>query len=319
MKRFILLALPAFVLALALAGCGSDPTSPAAENATSLESAAIQAALAEVPELAETETYESPGEAEFADAYAGESLFSTAAEIHPVFFYRLITKRERDVKVVTESDTVFETARVRVEDRFAGSFNIITVDSTDTGVVVNRLKKPLRDVGVMRAVFRRPVDWETDDAALGDSARERDGRCRGWRLVAVSNRQIASPEHTAQIVSVRLQARSGLDATITDPRELMRFPAALPKVVAGEPVKVTVQVSDPTDKVFLLCGWGRLRLRPAAEGGFEGGFKAPYDWRRFRIGVNALDRGTLFDDAAPYDSDFWGLLALAVPPTVAQN
>ena len=323
MKRFVLLALPALALVFGLAGCGSDPTSPPAGNNASLESPAIQAAMAEVPELADVETYEAPGEAEFADAYAPAGMFSTEAAIHPVFFYRVIRERQRDVQIETERDTVFETARVRVVDRFAGSFNIVAADSVDTGVVVSRIRKPLRDVGVMRAVFRRPIDWEREDPVTNEIAsdgdRERHRRCRGWRLVAVSSRQIASPEHTAKIVSVRLEARSGLDVTITDPRELMRFPNGLPKVVAGEPVKVTVQVEDPTDRLFLLCGWGRLRLRPVADGVFEGGFKAPYDLRRFRVGVNALDRGTLFDDAAPYDSDFWGLLAHTAPPTLAGN
>jgi hypothetical protein len=319
MKRFTILALPALALALALAGCGSDPTSPPAQPAASLENQAIQAAMAEVPELAETETYETPGDAEFADALAPAGTFSTEAAIRPLFFYRTIREHERDVQVVIERDTLFETARVRIEDRFAGGFHLVTADTTDTGVVVSRIRKPLHDVGVMRAVFRRPVDWEKMDPAVGDSERERERRCRGWRLVAVSNREIASPEHTAKIVSVRLQTDSGLDVTIADPRELMRFPNGVPRIVAGEPVKVTVQVEDPADPVFLLCGWGRLRLRPVSEGVFEGGFKAPYDLRRFRLGVNALDRGTIFDDAAPYDSDFWGLLAHTAPPMMAGN
>ena len=320
MKRFVLLALPA--LALALAGCGSDdPTSPPAGNDAALEQQAIEATMAEIPELAESETYEAPGEGEFTDAYAPEGLFSTAEAVRPVFFYRTIREHTRDIRIETERDTAFETARVRVVDHFAGGFHLVVADSTDTGVVVSRIRKPLRDVGVMRAVFRRPLDWDRMDPATGDSDddRERDRRCRGWRLVATSNREIASPEHTAKIVSVRLEAASGLDLTITDPLALMRFPGELPRVFAGEPVKVTVQVEDGRDPVYLLCGWGRLRLKPVAEGVFEGGFKAPYDLRRFRIGVNVLDRGTLFDDAAPYDSDFWGLLAHTVPPTVASQ
>jgi hypothetical protein len=318
MKRFLLLALPA--LALALAGCGSDdPTSPPAGNDAALEQQAIAATMAEVPELAETETYELPGEAEFADAFAPAGQFATAAAIRPVFFYRTIREHTRDIHIETERDTAFETARVRVVDHFAGGFHLVVADSTDTGVVVSRIRKPLRDDGVMRAVFRRPLDWDRMDPATGDSTgdRERDRRCRGWRLVATSHREIASPEHTTKIVSVRLEAASGLDLLITDPLALMRFPGELPRVFAGEPVKVTVQVEDPTDHVFLLCGWGRLRLRPVADGVFEGGFKAPYDLRRFRIGVNALDRATLLDDVAPYDSDFWGLLGHTVPPMMA--
>lgn len=228
MKRFLLLALPAF--ALVLAGCGGDdPTSPPAGNDAALEQQAIAATMAEVPELAESETYEAPGEAEFADASAPEGRFATAEAIRPVFFYRTIREHTRDIHIETERDTAFETARVRVVDRFAGGFHLVVADSTDTGVVVSRIRKPLRDVGVMRAVFRRPIDWERDDhrddgTAMTDDDRERNRRCRGWRLVAVSNREIASPEHTAKIVSVRLEAASGLDVTVTDPLALMRFP-----------------------------------------------------------------------------------------------
>lgn len=325
MKRFILLALPALVFALAVAGCGSDPVSPPTDSGASLESQAIQAALDETPEVAEFDAYELPGESELSDPYGSSAglsaaeAFSTVEAVRPVFFFRVIRQHERDVHVELSSETEFEVAHVRVEDRFAGTFNIVTADSTDTGVVYHRIAKPLRDRGILRAVFHRVPDWDKESSGVSAEERERDRRCRGWRLVAVSNREIASPEHTAKILSVRLQSRSGLDVTIADPLALMRFPGAVPKVLPGEPVKVTVQTEDPRDRVFLLCGWGRLPLRPVAEGTFEGGFHAPFDLRRFRLGVNAIDQATLHDEAAPYDSDFWGLLAMTVPPVVAEN
>jgi hypothetical protein len=310
MKRVLLLALPALVSGLLVVGCGKDPVSPTTGSGANVESQAIEYEMAQTPDLADIDTYETPGESEFADELGSSAPFSTEAAIRPVFFFRVITERTRDIHIETEKDTSYEIARVRVEDRLAGTFNLVTRDSTDTGVVRRLIKKRLHDVGVMQARFRR---------RLGEDYGMMADRSRGWRLVAVSNREIASPEHTAKILSVRLEAQSGLDVTLTDPQLLMRFPEGLPKAVAGEPVKVTVQVQDPTDVVYMLVGWGRQRLHPVSEGVFAGSFRAPYQLRLFRVGVNALDRGTLFDDQAPYDSDFWGLLGRTAPPTLAAN
>ncbi len=314
MKRVTLLALPALLLSLGLASCSKDPVSPSSGSGpgASLETAAIQAALDQTPELADVDTYEAPGEGELADATAPTGSFSTAAATNPVFFFRVIRERTHSVQITTERDSAFEFAAVRVEDRLSGTLNLVTVDSVDTGIVRRIVKKPLRDLAVMRARFRRPLGVDQDAEAMRD-------RCRGWRLVAVSNREVASPEHSAKIVSVRLEAASGLAVTVTDPLALMRFPEALPRVAVGEPVKVTVEVADPTNVVFLLAGWGRQRLHEVSPGIFAGGFRAPVELRRFRVGVNALSRGTLADDAAPYDSDFWGLLARTAPPMTAAN
>jgi hypothetical protein len=70
--------------------------------------------------------------------------------------------------------------------------------------------------------------------------------------------------------------------------------------------------------VFLLAGWGHQRLRSTTEG-FVGTFRTPYDLRLFRFGVNVLDHATLFTDDGAYDSDFWGIPARTVLPSVAAN
>jgi hypothetical protein len=321
MKRpFLLLPLLAAVGGFALAGCGHDAGAPPTAPGSSGDSQTFDQMMAQEPALADNDTYEAPGDASVPDSWSASGGLSTEAAIQPIFFFRRITDRSRDIHIDYDRDSVKVVANVLVTDRLAGSFNIVTSDTVDTGVVHDIVHKPLRDVGRLRARF---VHWLQPPPASGDddwSSIEGDrGDWSRWHLVAVSNREIASPEHVTQILSIRLQTDSGVDVTVDDPLALMRIPGGIPKFPAGQRILVTVKTADPTDAVFLLAGWGRQRLHKNPDGSWGGSFQAPYDLRRFRLGVNALDHGTLFDDAAPYDSDFWGLLARTVVPTVASN
>jgi hypothetical protein len=323
MKRFPLFAVLLLVAAPLMSGCGREgalsPTSPGASSDQQTFSNMID----QEPSLSEGETYETPGEGEFPESYGASAgvtgdAFATADAIRPVYFFRTIRERSREIDVHIEEDTSKVVAHVAVTDHFAGSFDIVTVDSTESGLVRHVTRKPLRDTGRFRAVFARWKRPSPDDPdAPEDGARSIDDWSR-WHLVAISGREIHSPENTARIASVRLQTEAGLDTTIEDPLALWRFPRGLLRIPANTKVMVTVKTEDPTDAVFLLAGWGHQRLRPTAEG-FVGAFRSPYDTRLFRFGVNALDHGTLFDDQARYDSDFWGLPARTVLPIVAVN
>ena len=325
MKRFSLLPLTLCAAGLIVAGCGREAGAPTtAPGSAGSDNQTFSSMMDQEPALSENDTYESPGQSEFPDGYAAggglsPDAFSTADAIRPVYFFRVIRERSRDLSVHIEDDTAKVIAHVDVTDHFTGSFNLVTVDSTDTGVVRHLIRKPLRDLGHFRAVFvrwKRPSP-DDPDAPENPAPASPDDWTR-WRLVGISSREIHSPENTARILSVRLQTAAGLDTTIDDPLALWRFPRGLLRIGANELVKITVKTEDPTDAVFLLAGWGHQRLRSTADG-LVGSFRAPYDLRLFRFGVNALDHGTLFDDQAPYDSDFWGIPARTVPPAVAAN
>jgi len=73
------------------------------------------------------------------------------------------------------------------------------------------------------------------------------------------------------------------------------------------PVTITATTADPTDKVVLYSRWGRMPLRRMGDGTCQGRFYTPLMGGMKHLAVNALSRGTLFDDAAPYDSKAWGL------------
>jgi hypothetical protein len=324
MNRLSLFSLLLCGAALAVAGCSKQPATAPGSTASdpSANSQTFGTMMDQEPALSESDTYESPGQSDFSPASGAVSTdaFSTSAAIHPVYFFRVITSRSRtiDIHVVEDSDSVKVRANVDVAEHFAGTFNLVTADSTDSGVVRRVIKKPLQDDGAFHAVFVRfnrpaPGDEDAPDVPMPTPM-----DWRWWRLAAISSHEIHSPGNTAKILSVRLQTASGVDTTLDDPAGLFRFPRGLIRIAANEKVTVTVKTADPTDAVFLLAGWGHTRLAASADG-FTGSFRAPYEMRIFRVGVNALAHGTLFDDQAPYDSDFWGIPARTVAPLTASN
>jgi hypothetical protein len=320
MKRLSLLSLLVCAAALAMAGCGKEPSTAPGTSANDASSQTFSTMMNQEPALSEGDTYESPGQSDFSAASGGVSTdaFSTQEAIHPVYYFRVIRDRSRTLDIHVEEDSNKVRATVNVLEHFAGSFNIVVADTTDSGVVRRVIKKPLQDDGRFRAVFVRFKRPSPGDADAPDMPVLSMADWGMWRLAAISSHRIHSPENTAQILSVRLQTASGFDTTLDDPSQLFRFPRGLLRVGANEKVTITVKTADPTNAVFVLAGWGHMRLAASTEG-FTGSFRAPYELRLFRIGVNALAHGTLFDDQAPYDSDFWGIPARTVPPLTASN
>ena len=307
----------ALLLALAVgAGCSSE--NPVAQNGepTSADSYAstpgVQAEANALPaDELEIDTY-ADGEAAKADitdpsfAVAVGGGASVNAEIDPRFWFRLIRSHERRYVVEIEHpDSLTRVARVRIIDRLLGTFNVITQpDSTDSGLVRGEwIRKRLADTAVRKAVFvRHKVERDGgDDAEDGF----RDGWTR-WRLRAISGAEITSDGGTRVIESLRLQVGDRIDVTVTDPLEL-QVRSELVRLPAGTPVHVTVETADPTDVVVLYARWGRMRLRRMDDGSFQGRFLTPRVDGLRHLAVNALSRGTLFDDTAPYDSKAWAL------------
>jgi hypothetical protein len=151
------------------------------------------------------------------------------------------------------------------------------------------VRKPLDDLWLRRFLMKR--------VAVGQGGEAR------WKLAAATPVEVTSKDATTQITSVRLQTGSR-DTTLSDPtafiylRRVLRF---------SSEDTVTVTVTTPrTDDVVLLYRWDRReRLTGNGDGTYTGKFRVGlFDgWRHF--GVNALSHGTLFDDAAPYDSKAW--------------
>lgn len=169
---------------------------------------------------------------------------------------------------------------------------------TDEGDSFAHVTKDFEDTSKLHMVFQRE--------------RERD-RNRGWHLMALSGVDIASPNTTRHINSVRVQW-GDVDNTITDITQLVRVPDLMQ--LAGDAVaEVTVDTGDATDHVFLHV---RRELRLEMHNNGDGTFSArmPVLSRRGpgHFVVDVLSDGTLYDDEAPYDNAAWGIPFLVPGP-----
>jgi hypothetical protein len=324
-----------------LAGC-SNESNPVADLGgsdpaeTYASSAGVQSTAEAMPaEEFEIDTY---ADGEMAKEDIADPSFAAAigvsgslqAEIDPMFWFRLIRSHERRYVIeITNPDSVTRVAHVRIVDRLLGTFNVITEpDSLDSLDVRGEwIRKRLADRSVRKAVFvrhrivRDGEDEDEDGDRVDDEDGEdglRDGWSR-WFLRAVSGAEITSDDGTRAIRSLRLVS-GDVDVTVTDPLELQRRREIL-RLPAASPVHVTVTTGDPTDVVVFYARWGRMRLHKMDDGTFQGRFRTPEAGGGLRhVAVNALSRGTLFDDVAPYDSKAWSLpFVVEAPERTAAN
>jgi len=105
------------------------------------------------------------------------------------------------------------------------------------------------------------------------------------------------------------------DTTITDPLEMHRLRRVL-HIPAGTEVVVTVTTGSADDLVLLYRWHHRFRFHNNGDGTFTFRWTTSNEPGLRHFGVNALSRGTLFDDAAPYDSQAW-LFPFVVNPADA--
>jgi hypothetical protein len=123
--------------------------------------------------------------------------------------------------------------------------------------------------------------------------------------------QVTSVNSVTRIQSVRVQA-GVLDTTITDPLQMHRLRRVL-RIPAGTEMTVTVTTGSATDVVVLYRWRLRARFHNNGDGTFTARWTTSDEGGMRHFGVNALSNGTLFDDAAPYDSQAW-VFPFAVHP-----
>ena len=287
-----------FLSVLALAalagGCSDTPVNPGAQS--SVEETKVLQGLNAAPDFLSDGLFDADVVTNLAPSLRGPNAAPSAAgaAIEPFFFWRSITGRTRAFEFAfSDSDSTDRptTAVVTLRRTFTGTFNIVPRDPVnpdlpDAGHVI---RKPLEDHWVRRFLLKRVANGPGTDVI--------------WRLAASSAVEVTSKDATTLITSIRLQTDTK-DTTLTDPlafihlRRVLRF---------GTQDTVTVTVTTPrTDDVVLL--YFRDRRVPFTNNG-DGTYTRKFlaglftGWRHF--GVNALAHGTLFDDAAAYDSKAW--------------
>lgn len=324
------LLLPLLLIA-ALAGCSKtgneaarSVTSPApgGSNSAAVEQAEVAATMAESPDLVEDALAESEDPM---SADAGIAAGQTSALIRPVTFWRKIDRVERRFEFAfsdTDSTGRPTTAHVTVHKNLLGTFNILagrpeggtvtaggpTPTPRDSNLIV--VHKPLADHWVRHLLLKRlpPPTHEGD----GTHA---DGRAR-WRIAATSGVQVTSRAATTDIVSLRIQ-QGALDTTVTDVLALFRLRRVL-RLESGDDVHITMTTGRNDDVALLYLRGLRFRMLNNGDNTYSGRFRAAWLAGVHHFGVNALSRGTLFDDVAPYDSQAWILPYVVAPTALAE-
>lgn len=287
MKKFVVLAVGLVLVAGLAAGCGkSGPSEPLSQagTPTAADVAQVNAEVAANPDYVDENVYESNDPAQLDPAGPG------MAAIRPLWWWRSIRSVTR--RFETEYTSPDSTGRptmavVTVHKRLLGSFNILVGDSAASPDSL--LRKPLDDHWVRRLLLKRV---RTDST----------GHDR-WRLVGTSGVQVTSANAVTRIQSVRVQA-GALDTTITDPLQMHRLRRVL-HIPTGTEVMVTVQTGSADDVVVFYRWMHRARFHNDGGGAFSFRWTTGAEGGLRHFGVNALSRGTLFDDSAPYDSQAW--------------
>lgn len=288
--RHRILALAVLGAALVAAGCGrsTSPSQPSnTAGGTSVDQAAVSAAMASRPALVEEDVYESNTQQTLDQTGTGFAL------IRPLRFWRVIDNVTRtiDTQFMDPDSTGHPTrALVTVNKRLQGHFNILVGDTTATDTSLDVIHKPLDDHWVRRLALRRVWMDSTGTRVV-------------WRVVGTSGVQITSAGAHTQIMSLRVQA-GALDTTITDPLQLHRL-RRLIELPEGTPVTLTATTGAPDDVVLFYGHDERRRFHANGDNTYTFQFMTgDFDGPR-NFGVNALSHGTLFDDQAPYDSQTW--------------
>jgi hypothetical protein len=278
-----------------VAGCGKsgDSLAPVTSGSGSqVDDAAVQRQLGLHPELVDDNGL-STSSAQVSTGTAPARMASVT-DRQPLFFWRTIRSIDRTFEITyadTDSTGRPTTAHVTVIRHLRGTFNVAMGDSADGDSVVH---KPLVDRSVRHLLLKRVHRPNADPE-----------RCEGWRIAASSGLEVVSKDATTNLMSVRVQA-GALDTTITNPLALFRLRQIM-TLPGGADVTLTATTAAHDDVVLLYTDFVRLRFHANGDGTYTGTWQARlFDgFRHFR--VNALSHGSLFDPAAPYNSEAWSL------------
>jgi hypothetical protein len=325
MKKLVALFLcvPALVL---LAGCAKDDGVGPVQDPNDQLYGGARTDMQYFDLYAQNDEYSTTDDATMNDGDQPQSvddfeLGKVTTGIRPLRWARFIRNFARNV--VLDSVTTDSLAYVTVTKTWEGSI-LIAAAYNDTSTVPDTvIRKPFTSQATKRFIFRR----------IGNTAIV----WRNWRRVAVSLVDGGTTSSTAISISrlALLFNRAGVPDSIvvTDPNStFLRFPRAfgipareLPDLVGGQEaiMRVTVVSADPdTDIVVLRYGFSsdgmhrrRIRLHFVSES-FDGSVYTRVYQRRYLMhfqrgvfcaAVDAVTHGTLFDDAAPVSTAFWGI------------
>lgn len=310
-KSFKPIMLPLAAL-LALAACSKNPASLSTEKfGSSVDRAAIETTIQQ-DDLFNSQGFDDDGE-QSPDYESG--LSKVAEQIETIKFGRRAPYKLESIDVVFDSDT---TATATITHSLNGKFFILAKDPTDSHVAGTLYSKDMENTILRKAKLRKVRNTGNDR--------------RDWRVIAVSGAVASSPNPTITISELSFVYEDGSALTITDPLSyFMSRETGLPEFRRGDSVKVFVKLTNtnefppaPGETALLRYGMdhqfhrARKRLNDegiypdavAGDGTYSGLYRVHHPlWahRLHHAGVDIIDNGTIYDNAAPYDAVVWSL------------
>jgi hypothetical protein len=240
------------------------------------------------------------------------------ADITPLRYGRFVTSVTRTVTVTVDSSDT--TATAVIDKNIVGVFKIRAINGAGDTVTV---EKPFNDASTRKVVFRRV-------------GRDTEHYWKNWMPVSASLVQggTVAPNNTVNIVMVETFLPNGDSITVTDPTNYFlrykwiagwhRGRKDLPVLLPGQLIRTRVTVSSAsadTDIVSLRFGYDGFHKRRAKfpivseTNNGDGTYTRIYErtWSvnihpgYFNAGVEAMTKGTVYDDQAPYSVSWWGI------------
>jgi hypothetical protein len=244
-----------------------------------------------------------------------------AAEVTPLRFGRFVTNVSTSVTTqIQPGDTV---AVANVQKEITGILRVRAIDGSGDTVLI---EKPFTDHSERTIIFarvhRNPARYWLN-----------------WVPVATSlvKGGTIAPNNNIEITQLRVDYANGDSLVVTDPvNYLLRYRwlklwhggrRDVAELAPGQQVRLQVTLtstSADTDFVVLRYGFAgfnrkRVRLDLVSEVESGGTYTRVFETSRFapihihfhrgffHLGVDAMSRATLFDDAAPYSVSWWGV------------
>lgn len=278
----------------ALAGCGKtnnlgSPLDSGSSGSSAVQQAQVTDEVARQSQLVDDQILE--GSDEEMQAPTGPGL----AAIRPLFFFRHINHVSRSFEFAfsdTDSTGLPRRALVTIHKQLTGTFNLTVIDST---VPDSRhrvlIRKPLVEHWIRRVALQRVHINNVGDIR--------------WRLVGTSGVKVTARDAATQIVSLRIQT-GVLDTTIVNPLEIFRLRQVL-QLGADAQVNLTVTTLRNDDVVVFYRLGDRFRMHNNGDNTYSATFQNGEFRGTRHLGVRAFSNDSIFDDAAPYDAQAWGL------------
>jgi hypothetical protein len=242
----------------------------------------------------------------------GSLLGKTDSAIFPIRFGKKIDKVDRNTTYDQQSDSVVIATTTRT---ITGKF-IIAGSYTNSGKSIDTvIRKPFVETETRIAKFVRV------DSTLPP--------WKGWRLAALSLLKGGTQNTDVVINQVAVELPSGDTLVVTSPNDYFlnvnKHPHQVPEIHQGNQllIRLTLTSTQPDTDVVVLRfgadnrGFNRLRQRfhlvSQTQTGamytrvFELAVRARWNFGKFNAVAEAITHQSIFDDAAPFENNYWGL------------